>query len=254
MLKYVVFLLIVSGVCSIPSAGLAQSIDDIYFATENYPPYNYQKNGELKGISIDLIEMIFNKLNSRQSRYTIHLLPWARGYFYLTDRKNTCLFSTLRTKKREKLFKWVGPITSSAISVMTEKKKNITINDINDIKNYKIGVVREDVGEQLLVTKGIPLKSLIRVTGVDAIHLLINKLNKGLIDVLAYDETVTRWTAKMNKYSPEDYEVVHTLKEGEYYFAFHIDTPDSTINMLQKALDELKKDGTFQKILDSYLK
>ena len=129
----------------------AHSVDDLYIGTEDYPPYNLKENGKLQGISIDLMDLMLRKLDSRQTHDNISILPWARGYFYLKERKYTCLFSTFRTKKREKLFKWVGPISSTTISLIARKDKN---NSLSDIMKYQVGVVREDVGEQLIEKPG----------------------------------------------------------------------------------------------------
>ena len=109
---------------TISSAALTQSVDNLTIMTEIYPPYNFKEKGELKGISVDLMVLILKKLGSRQTRNNIKLWPWARGYREVLGKKNTCLFSTTRTIEREKHFKWVGPITSTTISILARKKKN----------------------------------------------------------------------------------------------------------------------------------
>ena len=59
---------------------------------------------------------------------------------------------------------------------------------------------------------------------------------------------------KANGFNPADYESVYVLNSKELYFAFHKDTPDSVIEKLQAALDSVKADGEYEKILDRYLK
>jgi polar amino acid transport system substrate-binding protein len=222
--------------------------------TENYPPFNFIDNGKLEGISVDLMVLMLKKLNYEQSRDSIRLLPWTRGYQNLLKKKNTCLFATTRIEEREKLFKWVGPISSTTISLIARKDKKIKINSVKDIMKYKIGVVRDDIGEQLLINAGIELKKLDRLESVDATLMSIKKLNKDRIEVWSYEENVAKWEIKRMGFNPDEYEIVYILKKGELYYAFHIDTPNSLIQKFQTALDELKKDGTHQKILDKYLK
>jgi len=44
------------------------------------------------------------------------------------------------------------------------------------------------------------------------------------------------------------------LGSKDLYFAFHIDTPDAVIEKLQAALDTIKLDGEYEKILNRYLR
>lgn len=241
-------------ISSVSPSTSAQSVDDLFFMTENYPPYNYKKNGKLQGISVDLLVLILRKMNSSQSIDDIQLTPWARGYYELLNRKNTCLFVTTRTERREKLFKWVGPVSSTTISIIARKDRDIRIKSIDDIIKYKIGVVREDIGEQLLVKAGISLKRLDRIGGINVTIQSIQKLNKGRIDAWSYEENVAKWEIKANGFNPNDYEIVYKLKEGKLYYAFHKEISNSLIQKLQDALDQLKRDGSYQKVLDKYLK
>ena len=238
----------------LPAILSAQSPDDIRFMTENYPPFNFQENGKLKGISVDLIDAILKKLKSGQTKESIQLLPWARGYKNVLAKKNTCLFATTRTEEREGKFKWVGPISPTIISLLARKDKNIKIKSIAEAKKFKIGVAINDIGEQLLVKEGIKLENLDRTGGTNVLTSSINKLKLKRIDLFAYEENVVKWEIKKQGLNPEDYETVYTLKQGELFYAFHKSTPDSLIRQFQNALDVLKKEGIYQKILDKYLK
>ena len=239
---------------SISASGFTQSVDKLVLMTENYPPYNFKDNASLQGISVDLLVLILNTLHSNQSIDNIKLLPWARGYQNLLRMKNTCLFSTTRTKERENLFKWVGPISSTTISLIAKKDKKIKIDSMKDLRNYRVGVIINDIGEQLMINAGIKLKKLDRIGGVNVTHTSIKKLNKDRIDVWAYEENVAKWEIKANGFNPNEYETVYTLKKGELYYAFHIETQDALIQKVQNALDELKKDGIYQEVLNKYLK
>ena len=46
--------------------------DDLSYITEQYPPFNYEEKGRLKGITVDLLDKIRKKLNpeSNSSRYS----------------------------------------------------------------------------------------------------------------------------------------------------------------------------------------
>ncbi|MBA4367566.1 MAG: amino acid ABC transporter substrate-binding protein [Desulfobacterium sp.] len=234
------------------SISQARNIDELYLMSEEFPPYNYTENGEIKGTSIDLMDRILQKLHSKQNKNNIHILPWARAYNYLLKRENTVLFAMTRTQNREKLFKWVGPISTARNVLIARKARQIKISSVEDIQKYIVGAVRNDAGAQLLISEaGIQEETISLVSS--AIQS-IKMLNLDRIDLFAFDENVTAWLIKKNRLNPEDFETVFILQEGLHYFAFHQNTPDLIIENFQKALDEIKTQGEYDKILDRYLK
>lgn len=231
----------------------AQTIDDLNFLTEQYPPYNFHKAGEVRGIAADLLLLMLEHTQSQQTRTDIQLGPWARGYRTVLKRPNTCLFSMTRTDEREPLFKWVGPIIPTRVSLIAKKSRAITIKTIEDLVPYTIGVVIDDIGEQLLQETGMSL-TVETLAGVDVTLRSLKKLQAGRIDLWAYEEYVVKHAMKSYGFDPDEYEAVYTLAEKELYYACHKETPDTVIHQLQQALDYFKARGEYQKIVDTYLK
>ncbi len=231
-----------------PEQGKAQSIDDFKIMTEQYPPHNFQVDGELKGISADILALMLNKLGSKLSREDIKVLPWARGYHETLNHPNTCLFSTTRTEDRENLFKWVGPISPTKVALIAKKNRDIQIDSIDDLSKYTIGVITDDIAEQTLINMRVDRMIL---DDVSRTVMNIKKLNS---ERRGYAEEVAMWELKSNGFNPSEYETVYVLQANELYFAFNMETPDKLINHLQQVLDEIKETGEHQKIIDKYTK
>lgn len=247
---------ILSICCSalwLQSAG-AESLNDLVLMTENYPPFNFSQNDKLQGISVDLIEAMLKNAGSDKSRKDIQLLPWARGYHYLQNEKNACLFATTKTEEREKLFKWAGPISDTTIVLTSRKDRKVSIKTPDDLKKYRVGAVIKDIGEQLLLEAGLTPKAIDSTGGTNAILKSIKKMNIGRMDAFAYEESVLKWELKQQGFDVMQYETVYVLKTGELYYAFNSETSDQIIHKLQESLDELKRTGEYQKIRDKYLK
>lgn len=246
-------ILLLTGIFSFFSLRIfAQDVDELILMSEDFPPYNYVENDQLKGSSIELVYAILKKINAKQAPNRIEILPWARSYKLLQEKKNTVLFAMTRTKQRESLFKWVGPISSAKNVLIAMKNKHIKVNANSDFKNYRIGVVRDDAGEQLVSTKLHVDKSKL-IIGVNAAPN-IRMLTSGRIDLFAYDENVARWTILKENLNHDDFETVLTLEEGKHYIAFNKEISDVVINKFQKALNELKTSGEYNKIMQKYLK
>ena len=110
----------------------------------------------------------------------------ARGYKFAQLKKNTVLFSTTRTKAREKLFKWVGPITSTVISLIAKQGGARTVASAKDLEGYTIGTVRDDVRELLLREMGVEWKNIYRT---DDPQTAAKMLIGGRVDLWAYDRS-----------------------------------------------------------------
>lgn len=63
------------------------------YLTEEYPPYNFSDpQGQPTGLAVDLLQMIWQ--HSGVMPQPVRILPWARGYYLLTQKPNVVLFST----------------------------------------------------------------------------------------------------------------------------------------------------------------
>jgi polar amino acid transport system substrate-binding protein len=136
-------------------------------------------------------------------------MPWARGYFYLELHPNVVLFATAKSKEREKLFKWACPITVNKYVLIAKKDRNITINTLDEIKNYKIGTILSDIVEQLLLNQGIPQKNIL---GVPNILQNLQKLVKDRIDLIGFGEYSAKKAMQEHGFNLEKFETVFCYK------------------------------------------
>ena len=231
---------------------MAANVDKVKIYTENYPPYNMEVNGKPKGISVDILQAMFKQMKSKKTINDIKLRPWATGYKITLKKSNTMLFSMTRTKQREKLFKWVGPIIPTEIGIIAPKDRHIKIHNLKDLKKYKIGAVLNDVGEQLLLENGIDRANIQSVGGENPIILNFQKMGKNRIDMFAYETNVAMYGAKSFQIEQKEFEIVYVLKKAKLYYAFNKNTDDKIIKAYQKALDDVKANGTYKKILKKY--
>jgi len=231
--------------------------DDLIYMTEQYPPFNYEEKGQLQGITVDLLEEIWKRINARSNRDHIRLVKWTVGYQAALKEKNMVLFSTTKTPERENLFQWVGPIAPTKIVIIAQKNSPLKINSLKDLMGCKVAAVRDDIGEQLLVRGGIKRESIIiRENAEDIIRMM----EAGTVDAWVYEETAGLWLIKHTSADPGNYQSIYELYKGELYFAFNRKTPKMVVQSFQHALNDLKNekamDGSsvYEKIFNHYLK
>lgn len=206
--------------------------------TEDLPPYNFLKEGEVVGSSTQLLKELLARTGHDIDQETIKLVPWARGYHEVKNNKNTIIYSMVRTPERENLFKWVGPINKLVVGLVAKKSlmaKNLTPNSL---KNYTIGVMHDTAAESMLLQLGIKTTDLERFSNPQS---QLKKLNDGRIDMVAFGVDGLYFMLKEAGCNPEDYETVYVLKEADLYFAFNNQTDDDIINQFNQVLKSIKK-------------
>ncbi len=216
-------------------AAMATEVSKLTYLTEEYPPFNFEENGKLKGIAVDLLNEVWAKMGIPEQK--IQLLPWARAYKMVQKESNTVLFSTTRSIEREDLFKWVGPIKSNPIGFIARKDSKIKINSIDDAKKYKLGTVREDYCETVLKNKGFDINKLDRTAKLTT---NLKKLKNKRIDLVVNSVEGTFLEMEQNGINTSDYESVGILSDVALYYAFNKDTPDEIIAKFQNALNSLE--------------
>lgn len=180
---------------------------------------------------------MFKQAGTDRGLNDIEVMNWAMGYKLAQHKKNTVLFSTTRTEIRENLFKWVGPISATEISIIGKKSRGIQIASNEDLNQHRIGAVRDDIGELLLLSRGVDPKNIYRTNSAENTAKM---LVAGRIDLWAYESGVASWNLQEQGESPDDYETIKVLEKSHLYFAIQKDTSDHLVSKLQAALEQVR--------------
>lgn len=223
---------------TIASIATAQDIDKLIILTEEYPPYNYMDDGKVCGTATEFVVEILHRIGSKQNRKDIRLIPWARAYHEVLTSKDTLLYVMTRSKEREDVFKWVCPVGVAKIGVIARKRDRVVIKKSEDFERYRIGVVREDIGHQLM-RKLVPEKDL-DIVNSSEINLL--KLKEGRIDMFVYDVQVAAFVLTRLGLDADSFETVYVLEKSPLCIAFNKNIDDAIIQVFQNALDEILKE------------
>lgn len=224
--------------------------------TEEFPPYNFTDNNQLRGISVELLLAAARQTNSSIRAQDIRVQPWPRAYRKVLSTPNTMLFSMAYIPSREKLFKWVGPIGQTRVVLLAKKDRNIRINDPSQLIDYKIGTIRDDVAQKLVEENGVPVELIEHTSTTRA---LAQMLDLGRIDLWAYEENAARWVMEKAGLDSREFESVYTLMELDMYFALNKDTDQQLIDELQLAIDGVMEQKSsngrsfYQEVYSHYL-
>ncbi|CAH0537807.1 substrate-binding periplasmic protein [Vibrio marisflavi] len=228
---------------------LALSLE-LTILTEDYAPYNYQKNGQVTGFTTDVVKAILKDTGNQNLK--IELYPWQRAYRMALNDKNILLYTMTRTEARDPLFKWVGPVAERTVWIWKLKKRqDIVVNTLEDAKKYTITSVAKSAGTTYLKSQGFTDKQL------NPIHkesLTVAKFLAGRDDLILKPKLAMAY--ELNQLG-ETMSIVEPLfalpNSGSYYLAFSLDTPDSTVKLFQDSFDKLKQNGGYDEIYGKYV-
>jgi polar amino acid transport system substrate-binding protein len=214
--------------------------------TEEYPPVTFMKNGKVTGFVTDMVREISARLGIHDN---IRLTSWDEAYKVALSNPNVVLFSAEKTHKREKLFQWVGPVGKNSAIFYAKKGSGIRLNSIDDARKVAaIGTTSNWFTEQDLQSRGFTnlVSSPLPTDNV-------RKLMKGEVELSVFTDITVPQIVKNAGYSMDDVEPAFTLSSTYFYIAMSLGTPREMVKRWQSTLNELKKDGTFEKIYRSYL-
>lgn len=232
---------------------LALTPDDLIYVTEEYPNSNYMEDGKLKGITVDALELMLINMGANTRRDQFRLLSWARAYDMALNQENTVIFSMAKTKSREPLFKWVGPVKSPRKLSLFGNALSPAINDqpltfIND-QNLTVAVIKDDISEKILLEQGVNQSNIVWAASAKSAALM---LDANRVNYWAYSDSAYHVLTEIPLPPDSIIALYNFPRTRGTYIGFHIDTPDELVKQFQKELDNLKEKGIFQAIESNY--
>ncbi|MBL0456220.1 transporter substrate-binding domain-containing protein [Aeromonas enteropelogenes] len=220
----------------------------LHYMTEEYKPYNYtDESGKPAGFAVELLQQVWQKTGTTPQPITV--MPWARGYYLLTQKPNAVLFSTARTQARDPLFKWACPIGYAEIVLVGLTSRNIAINKLEDARVFNIGAVRADVGEQLLLNNGFDES---RLMVANRLPQALKMLTSGRVDLVSTNKTTMEQLILEQKLDHARFKVRWILSSEQFCFAFSHPVNDESVKEFQTGLTQVLASSEFQQLYGKY--
>lgn len=210
---------------------------NLVWFTEDYPPFNYHVNGQVEGIAIQALKLVYRDLGWKLDDNEVMLLPWPRAYQMTLSNNNACIFSMTYTEERARLFQFIGPTMDNHVAIIGHKETDYHLPNLRSIGDLKIGVVKNDIGHQLLRQLGVDKESLVFLaSGFELVQML--KLKR--IDLIAYGDVIARYQFKRAGINPKHYRIVMPLRSSYLGFACNKAIDKRIIDKMNDALKVIR--------------
>lgn len=217
--------------------------------TEHYPPFHYQEGNHIKGRAIDILEALFSRNNLHFNRHQqVVVFPWARGYRELSNNPEAALLTMAFTEARNSLFTLSEPLFNERIALISKASRQLSLDNINNVSRYVVGVVRDDIGERLLKDK---VQKPLQLTHVLSSDELLQMLLKDRVDMIAYSQDIIDWQLSQSEQPDLALTAVLTLAEVPTTIAFNRQVPAELVVLLNTSIVAMKADGSIAKLMSN---
>ena len=228
----------------------ALSIGRMQLYTEEYAPYSFLTDTENpSGIAVEIFNRLAELIGAKKQVMARDFYPWARAYREIQRASNSAIFAITHTPKRDALFKWVGPIVRSRVVLLSVNQPKFMNRAPETLQGVKICVIRDDVGEELLLSRNVDSELLHYVNHPRACAKL---MKLGRVQLWAYGSHSAQWYLQEAGMTKEDFQVSYVLKESAQYIAFNRHVSDEVVGRFDEALNYLRLSGELKTILSKY--
>lgn len=220
-------------------------------AGDPYPPWTEGAAGSKAtgGIAVELAQELFKRLNLK-TRIVVY--PFQRGMQRIKEGAEDIILMVSKTKVREKFILFTLPIRHSEWVFYHLKGKTFSWSTWKDLQKYRIGYVTGNNIGKAFPAAAEKYKFYIEEVKADIFN--VKKLLLGRIDIVITDLEVMQRIIQQN---PEFQGKLkwHEKPIFESFYHFGISNKSFLAPMLPRineVLQEMKDDGTFQKIFCQY--
>lgn len=209
--------------------------------TVDEPPANYLVDNVLQGYATDIVRATLQQLHLNP---TIEVLPEDQALHIADTRPNVLLFTFSRTPERENRYVWLLPVLRKRWQLFLPVGQLQKIRTLDDMPSLqKIGVVRGDVREQYLQQR-----RLTNLVTASSPKQALFMLQQQQLDAFASSQMEVDMLWQHLDLPGVKPAAALSFGHSDAYLLFSTGTDPALVAQWQKALSQLRVQGTLRKI------
>jgi glutamine transport system substrate-binding protein len=249
LFSIVLILALVISACGTSNSGSDKSQKEKVYKVgvdTTYPPFEYKDGDTYKGIDIDLINAIAKKEGIK-----IELSPMDFGGIIPAMQANqldVAIAGMSITDERKKIVDFSDPYFKAGLIVVV-KDDNTTIKSADDLKGKTVAVKKGTSGAKFAEDNAAKIGY--KVVQFNDSPAMFQEVSNGNADALLEDYPVITYAIAQKDLGLKT--VGDRLNGDHYGIAVLKGQNQDVLKKIDKGLEELKKDGTYDKIVNTYL-
>jgi len=183
---------------------------------------------------------------------TVNFVPWERALHYVENGKYDIVMGAYYTKERSKKYLYSDPFYDIDVGLVGYKSLGVTqYSKLEDLKQYRIGVSRGWANSEEFDAADFLIKEQATNQILNIRKLINNRVNMIVIafGIFQYE------LSSIKNHSMDDFVLIQPpLSKNALHLMMSLKKPDhmKVIKDFNHGLEEIKKDGTYDKILKKY--
>ena len=237
--KLTALLLAVVAVVSLFGCGASNNGKLTMATNAEFPPFEYIENGEIVGADVEIAEAIAAKLGRELEITNIDFDAALTGA--ATGKYDVAVAGITANDERRKNMNFSTDYYTASQAIIVVADGEISAKA--DLDGKAVACQEGTTGEQYLLDNGYDVQSF--KTGAEA----VSALTSGKVAAVVIDDAVAR--ALSEKQNGATKVLEEALTEEAYAIALKLGNDELT-EQINKAIDELKADGTLATIFEKY--
>ncbi|WP_291256862.1 basic amino acid ABC transporter substrate-binding protein [Fusobacterium sp.] len=229
------------GLMVLSLSSLAMAKEKIYVGTNaEFPPFEYLEKGEIVGFDIEMMNEIGKVLDADikiQDMAFDGLLPALQ-----MKKVDVVIAGMTATEERQKMVSFTQPYYTAS-QVIIVKEGNNSIKSFDDLKGKRVGVMLGFTGDVIVSDmEGV------KIERYNAAYAGIMALKVDKIDAVVLDSEPAENYVKQNS----GLQIAEAESAQEKYAIAVRKNDKELLEKLEKGLNEIKANGTYDKLLKKY--
>ena len=245
---YIFLFLIFSSYIFFSSCSKKLNINELKVALSgDYFPFVYTENDTLKGLEIELLNLIEKNLKVpiSISEYSFN----QKLETFMESDNNIAIGGVTITDSRKGIFNFSLPYYDATTTVISKENSSIVVDSLKSLANHRLGVLNNSASlllleNTLLRERILPANNLRRYNSLQS---LLTGLNNNEIALILLDNTVAELVCEEN-----DFKIIYKhISPIQYAIVFHKES--NLVNYINKVLETILISTEWKEIKKNYL-
>ncbi len=231
--------------CCFILAGNFAIAEEITLGYVDFPPYEFNENGQPVGILVDIVKSVFKEAGMPLK---LKFLPFKRAYIDTLNERIDGLFNFYKNEERMPLFDYTYPVIKNPLVFFVRKDSKLKFEKLEDLKGLRIGAM-------FGYTYGLEFDktTLFEIDRAHSHETNFKKLIYGRIDTYLCDKHVGIHIARKKKLMSECMILPKPLKVMDGHIGFKKGKHSDLIKKINIILKKKQESGEIDKIIDQFL-
>lgn len=221
--------------------------------TTNYPPFQYQDGNQAKGMGVDLVNEVFRRMHRD---VVIEVVPWPRVLRAVQEGESDGLFTVFWTAEREQYLDYCKEslIDQKMVFFVKKDSPNRIGNGADMLTGERLGLVNQ-ISYGPVFDRQIRSGMYKKIEMSNNFEEAVKKLGAARFDVLVASEYVGKFYLQKQHLLGQVRQLPQIIEVVPSYLAFSkARNQHAMCDEFDKALQGMKKDGSYRAIVDSHVR